>query len=339
MNRLFVAAVAAGMLGSGTVLGAGAAAAETALIVPGTGPSPYPALRALYHFNPATRPAIGEHYYQSAGVPREVIPYPMSVWPLTGVDSPTLGESVGAGTNNLDSAIRGTDGPIVVTGLSQGTLALNAEQARLANDPNAPAPDDLTFIRAADPNRLITKYFAPGTHLPVLGYTVQAPVESQYDTIDIVPQYDVFSDPLDRPGNVLALANALIAGGTAHTASAFTDPANVPVQDVTVTTNSKGATDTTYFIAAQELPLTAFLRQYGLSDGMAAQIDQTLRPMVDRAYGPPQPPAPLPRVALPAVNVAPLNAVPVAPVNAVPAAINAGRVLSQVRGVLPKGKR
>lgn len=54
------------------------------------------------------------------------------------LNSPTVGSSVSAGTNNLDAAIRSTDGPIFVAGLSQGTLVLDREQARLANDPTAP---------------------------------------------------------------------------------------------------------------------------------------------------------------------------------------------------------
>ncbi len=287
MNRLFVAAVAAGMAGSATVLGgAGVAAAETAFIVPGTAPSPYPALQKLYHFNPASQPAIGEHYYDSAGATREVIPYPGALWPLTGMDSPTLAQSVGDGTNALDSGIRSTSGPVAVSGLSQGVLALNAEQARLANDPSAPPADQLTFVKAGNPDHMFTKYFKPGSTIPVLDYTVPVPVESQYDTVEVVGQYDIFSDPLDRPSNLIALANAVVAGGTSHTATAFSDPTGLPPQNVSVTTNSRGATTTTYFMPADQLPLTQYLQDSGMSAGMAASLDAFLRPMVDRAYGP-----------------------------------------------------
>ncbi|MHC9292782.1 PE-PPE domain-containing protein [Mycobacterium sp. LTG2003] len=345
MNRLFAAAVAAGMVGSVTAFGSGVASAETAFIVPGTAPSPYPALRALYHFNPATQPAIGENYYDSAGATREVVPYPGSLWPITGENSPTLAQSVADGTNSLDSRIRSTDGNVTVTGLSQGVLALNAEQARLANDPTAPAPDDLTFVKTGNPDRLFTKWFRPGTTVPVLDYTVPAPVESQYDTVEVVAQYDIFSDPLDRPGNLLALANALVAGGTSHTATAFSDPARVPAQNVTVTTNSRGATTTTYFIPAEQLPLVEYLSQGGMSPEMAAELNRYLTPMVNRAYGPPPPPVE-PGVRLADLRgIAPGNiATPISiPINAVSTAtnvasnaVNAVNIANQVRNLLPK---
>ncbi len=339
MNRLFAAMVAAGLVGSGTFLGAGFAAAETAVIVPGTSPSPYPALRALYHFDPASRVAIGQNYYDSAGAPRKVVPYPGSLWPITGKDSPTLGNSVAMGTDTLGSTIRDTEGPVAVTGLSQGVLALNAEQNRLAHDPNAPGPDELTFIKAGNPDRLFTKYFRPGTHLPGLDYTVPVPTESQYDTVEIVGQYDIFSDPLDRPGNLVALANAMAAGGKNHTATAFSDPADIRPEDVTVRTNSRGATTTTYYLRADELPLVQLLRESGVPDGMADEMERVLRPVVERAYGPaPAPVRPalrlpdLPNVVVP--NVAPVT-IPLNAAGNVVSAANAVRVLSQLGNALP----
>lgn len=290
MNRFLAIAVAVGMTGAAGVAGGASASADTALIVPGTSPSPFPSLRAQYHFDPATRTAIGENYYDSADVPREVIAYPGSLWPITGPHSPTLSQSVTQGSGNLHTAINHTEGPIVVTGLSQGAMALNAEQDRLAADPTAPPADQLTFIKAGDPDHLFTKYFDPGTTIPVLDYTVPAPMDSQYNTIDVVHQYDIFSNPLDRPGNLLALANAVVGGSADHTATAFSDPASIPPQNVTVATNARGATTTTYFIPADRLPLTELLVQSGISESMADRVDHVMRPMVDRAYGPKPPP-------------------------------------------------
>ena len=353
MNKLLAGAVAVGMLSTAGVCGTGVAAGETALIVPGTAPSPYKPLKAIYRFNPATQSQIGDKYYDSAGAARQVIPYPGSLWPLTGMDSPTLGESVDIGTNNLDSAIRGTDGPIAVTGLSQGVLALNAEQARLATDPNAPPPDQLVFIKAGDPDRVLARAFKPGTHIPLFNYTVPAPVESQYDTKEIVAEYDIFSDPPDRPGNLLADLNAVMAGGFyGHTATAFSEPAREAPEDVSVTTNSKGATTTTYFIRSDQLPLTRVLEdQAGLSPGMAQQVDAVLRPMVDRAYtrndGPAAPapqrpalPVNLQNLNLPTLNVPSLNVPAVGPAVA-PAqlsanAVNTANVVRILQNVLPK---
>lgn len=289
MNRLFAAAVAAGLVCSTAFLGEGYASAVTAFILPGTAPPPgqSPA-SALYHFTPAMKPQIGANYYDSADATRVVVPYPGSLWPVTGPDSLKLGPSVRIGTTNLDSALRNSDGgPMVATGLSQGVLVLDAEQARLANDPNAPAPDQLKFIKAGNPNNLFQKYFKPGTYIPFLDYTVPFPVDSQYDTTAVVAQYDIFSDPLDRPGNLLALVNAVIAGGHDHSGTAFSNPADVAPQNVTVSTNSRGATTTTYFIPASgELPLTRILRDTGLPADIAAEADKVMRPMIDNAYGP-----------------------------------------------------
>lgn len=185
VTKLLVGAIAGGMLACAAILGDGIASADTALIVPGTAPSPYGPLRSLYHFNPAMQPQIGANYYNPTAT-RHVVSYPGSFWPVTGLNSPTVGSSVSAGTNNLDAAIRSTDGPIFVAGLSQGTLVLDREQARLANDPTAPPPGQLTFIKAGDPNNLLWRAFRPGTHVPIIDYTVPAPAESQYDTINIV---------------------------------------------------------------------------------------------------------------------------------------------------------
>lgn len=110
------------------------------------------------------------------------------------------------------------------------------------------------------PNNLLWRAFRPGTHVPIIDYTVPAPAESQYDTINIVGQYDIFSDPPNRPGNLLADLNAIAAGGYyGHSATAFSDPARVAPRDITTTTNSLGATTTTYFIRTDQLPLVRAL--------------------------------------------------------------------------------
>lgn len=287
MNKLLAGAFAVGMLTCATIFDDGVADADTALIVPGTAPSPYGPLRSLYHFDPAMQPQIDQNYYSPAAV-RRIVPYPGSFWPVTGLDSPTVNSSVNTGANNLDAAIRNTQGPISVAGLSQGSLALDREQARLAHDPTAPPPDQLTFIKAGNPNNLLYKAFGPGTHVPIIDYTVPAPVESQYDTISIVGQYDPFSDPPNHPGNLLADLNAVAAGGYyGHTATAFSDPSRVAPWDVKRTTNSLGATSTTYFIRNPELPLArALVDGAGMPPEAVGPIDAALRPLIDRAYDP-----------------------------------------------------
>jgi 3'-(hydroxy)phthioceranyl-2'-palmitoyl(stearoyl)-2-O-sulfo-trehalose (hydroxy)phthioceranyltransferase len=348
MNKLLVTAVA-GIFSSATILGGGVAAGdETAFIVPGSAPSPYGPLRALYRFNTADQPAIGANYYNSASANRVIVPYPGSFWPVTGLDSPTVGESVAIGTNNLDSSLRSTSGPIVVTGLSQGTLVLDEAQARLATDPKAPPPEQITFIKAGDPAHVLSRVFEPGTSIPLIDYTLPAPVESQYNTIDIVGQYDPYSDPPDRPGNLLADLNAIAAAGYyGHSATAFSNPARVAPEDITVTTNSKGATTTTYFVRTERLPVVRAIEDNtGLSDETAQRLDEILRPMVDAAYGPAPAqntatPLNLPAFNIPALNAPAAGAVgpavsPVGPVTSAPSLVNATNVLNHVRGLLPR---
>ncbi|HWS94530.1 MAG TPA: PE-PPE domain-containing protein, partial [Mycobacterium sp.] len=149
-------------------------------------------------------------------------------------------------------------------------------------------PDQLTFIKAGDPNNLLRQAFGPGTHVPIIDYIVPASVESQYHTVNIVGQYDPFSDPPNHPGNLLADLNAIAAGGYyGHSATAFSDPARVPPWDIKTTANSLGGTTTTYFIRNGELPLArALVDMAGMPPEAVGPIDAVLRPMIDRAYDP-----------------------------------------------------
>jgi 3'-(hydroxy)phthioceranyl-2'-palmitoyl(stearoyl)-2-O-sulfo-trehalose (hydroxy)phthioceranyltransferase len=344
VNKLLAGAVAAGMLTCVTAFGDGLAMADdTALIVPGTAPSPYGPLRSLYHFNPATQPEIGQAYIPP-GATRRVVPYPGSFWPVTGMNSPTLGQSVNIGTNNLDSAIRSTNGPVYAAGLSQGTLALDQEQERLAHDPTAPPPDQLTFVKAGDPNNLLSHVFRPGTHVPLINYSVTPPLDSQYDTVNVVGQYDIFSHPPDRMGNLLADLNGITAGGFyGHSATAFSDPSHVAPQDITRTVNDRGGTTTTYLIRnGDELPLVrALVDMAGLPPDAAGRLNAVLKPMVDRAYGPDPGALPNPKDISQVGHIGPAISIPIESTNAgitagltaVTTAVNAGNVISSVSRV------
>jgi len=348
VNKLLAGAVAAGMLTWATAFGDGLAgvarADDTALIVPGTAPSPYGPLRSLYHFKPETQPEIGQNYIPPDAT-RRIVPYPGSFWPVTGLNSPTLGQSVNTGTSNLDAAIRSTKGPIYAAGLSQGTLALDQEQERLAHDPTAPPPDQLTFVKAGDPNNLLSHVFRPGTRVPLINYTVTPPLDSQYDTVNVVGQYDIFSHPPDRMGNLLADLNGITAGGFyGHSATAFSDPSHVAPQDITRTVNDRGATTTTYLIrTGDELPLVrAMVDMAGLPPDAAGPLNAVLKPMVDRAYGPDPGPLPNPKQISQVGHIGPAISIPVESTNAgitagltaVTAAVNAGNVISTVSRVV-----
>ena len=141
-------------------------------------------------------------------------------------------------------------------------------------------------VAVSDPSRehSFLALFPSGTYIPILDYTVQKPVESQYDTTVVVAEYDFISDFPDRPSNLLTLANAVIAGALVHTPAAWISPTDVTPENITTTTNSRDGTTTTYFIPTKQLPLTEPLRMLGVPNDVTDQIDQVLRPMVDEGY-------------------------------------------------------
>jgi hypothetical protein len=211
-------------------------------------------------------------------------------FPGLGIDGPSIGESVAVGADNLDAAIR-RGGRGTAIGLSEGSLVLDAEQARLASDPTAPPPDQLIFSTFGDPvarhsfgESFLTSIFPVGTEVPILDYRIPPPVESQYDTKVFVAAYDMLADFPDRPDNLLALANTLMGLATGHTAVAFTNPGMVPPQNIRTTVNSKGATTTTYLIPEKHLPLTVPLGYLGVPEDTLNQLDAVLKPMVDAGY-------------------------------------------------------
>ena len=289
VNKLVVRAVAAGILTCATAFGDGVAAADDVLVVPGTAPPQGPAKR-FYHFQPQWVPNIAGEYYDNPGVTNnpggpgvtpKIITYPEAN-PTSSASSVSVGKSVATGANNLDAAIRANNGPMTVVGLSQGAEVITEEQLRLAHDPTAPPPDQITFIKVSDPAIVLRRLFKPGTHLPYFDYTVPPPVESQYNTVNVVAQYDFVGDPPDHWTNLLAVLNSGM--GLQHSMVAFSDPASVPLQNITTMTNSKGATVTTYRVPEQELPLTSTLRQLGVPNSVADRLDPVMRPIVDSAY-------------------------------------------------------
>jgi hypothetical protein len=212
------------------------------------------------------------------------------ILPGLGADGPSVGESIPVGADNLAAAIT-KGGPGTLIGLSEGALVLDALQARLATDPNAPPPDQLTFNTFGDPvarhgfgESFLTAMFPVGTVVPALDYPVPPPVESQYDTNMFISAYDSIADFPDRPDNMMALANTLMGLVTGHTAVAFTNPSMVPPQNIRTTINSRGATTTTYLIPERHLPLVLAFGYLGVPEDTLTRLDAVLLPMVNAGY-------------------------------------------------------
>lgn len=212
------------------------------------------------------------------------------IYPGLGLDGPSIGESVDEGEGNLDAAIR-KGGKGRAMGLSEGALVLNAVKARLANDPTAPPPDQLSFATFGDPiakhpfgESFLTQNFPVGSVVPFMDYRIPEPVESQYHTDQFISAYDSIADWPDRPDNWMSVINAVAGLATGHTAIAFTNPSNVPAQNIRTTVNSKGATTTTYLVPEEHLPLVLPFKYLGYDQGTLNQLDAILLPRVNAGY-------------------------------------------------------
>ena len=126
-----------------------------------------------------------------------VLDYPASLWPMTGLLDPTLGASIRIGTANLAALVRSTPGPIVVFGISQGSIVVQQAQEILNADPMIST--ETTFIMIARPN------------IPILNYTPRPLPETRFNTVVVINQYDGFADPIRRPWNLLTVVNAVMA--------------------------------------------------------------------------------------------------------------------------------
>ncbi len=228
---------------------------------------------AVYYLFPGITNNIGSGFYPDADT--TVIKYP---------GTPILVEqSIGRGVDNLDAAIKSAEGPIVVAGLSEGSMVIDHEQARLLSDPDAPPADQVTFIIFGNPERGVLALLPNGTYVPLVGYTTSTPVESQYDTIIVIGEYDGFADPPDRPWNLFSTLNAVIGAGVVHSLYADVDPASIPPENVTTEVNSKDATVTRYLAPTDDLPLTLPLR-FIAPPAVVDRIDDVVRPIVDAGY-------------------------------------------------------
>ncbi len=235
-------------------------------------------------------PLINAHYYDCDGCTPTIVRYPRTAGPLFGPGAPFADESIAIGAAKAVDDVRKAPGSSVISGLSLGAMTADAAQRSFDADPNRPATSELTFIVAGDPSRVtplttgIGSYFPVGFRIPVLGWTAaRPPSESTYDTVVVVGEYEWAGDFPDRPWNLLADINSLVAFNYTHSEASLTSPADIPLQDIVTTTNSRGATTTTYLWPSPELPL---LKRFDkiLPPKLITAANDVLKPMVDRAY-------------------------------------------------------
>lgn len=256
---------------------------EARITVPGAAPGLLTGSGSLAHYA-ALNNAIGENWFP--GTLAEVVNYPATAGVISGLFAPTANQSFAIGQQALHTDILNAVNagqPLVVAGLSEGTIVIDREEAYLAGLPNAPSPNLVTFVEFANPERGLAATFLPtGFTIPGAGYTAANPPVSQYNTALVFTQYDGFSNPPDRPWNLLADLNAYAGATWLHTDTAYASPSQV-VQ-MSAVTNSLGGTTTTYMIPTTTLPMLAPLERMGVPAPIVGELNNLLTPIVDQGY-------------------------------------------------------
>lgn len=229
---------------------------------------------------------------------RRNVDWPQQARPVIGLRY-SLAESIDIGADNLDAAIRqalteiGPGEHVTVVGLSAGSLVADEELRRLAANPNID-PSLLNFVVVGDSSRISLN---KDRHDPFLDYTYIPPVDSPYNTISVIAEYDGFADFPDRMDKLIAVANAIAGEMISHVPSMFSDLSDAQSVRATVTTNSLGGVTTDYVISPDRLPLVQLMPLLGLFG------EAQLKSIIDSAYvrnDPPRAEAPKDAAASPA---------------------------------------
>ena len=207
------------------------------------------------------------------------IAYPAAIF---GMDA-----SVAVAAAGIERAVAQTPGPLVISGFSQGAIAVTYAMRAVMALPTGqrPAADQLTFLTIGDPTAPSGILRFIDVVIPVIGLTPVAMPDTPYDTVIVNGEYDGWGDFPDRPWNLISVANALL--GTIYVHGRYeTIPGGLDLSTVSASTrvNSLGGTTTTYLIPTPKLPLLQPLRDIGVPEDLVASLDAPLRAIVDAGY-------------------------------------------------------
>lgn len=279
------------------IAGPGAyAAAQTRIGVNGARPSTWPIVDSLLAGMGLTQEGwlsfashVGENWLP--GMTAVPMDYPAQLGPASGPGAMSSDQSTAVGQQNLHAAILrelAKGEPVAVAALSLGTLVVDSEIAYLQNAADAPPARDVKFYVFGDPARGFGDMYLSGITIPFIGQTFHPIPESRYDTVVVIEQWDGLANPPDRPWNLLADLNAVM--GVLYTVNGMNDHSRTSIDSmsdavlVSQTTNSQGATTTTYMVPRQELPLTRPLLQLGIPTWVVDGINNLLRPLIRTGY-------------------------------------------------------
>jgi len=272
-QRLIAATAATSLVLIGSVPSAAVSLSETAEAVLIPGATVFKRINPLYPVTAATYPDIGIHFRQDDDP--QVVQYSQNALKSN--------KAIQDGVRQALLAVESQPaGKVVVIGESMGSMvAWRVAQEVAKDDPSH--SKDISFVLIAPPEAGVAEYFPEGTYIPILNYRIaRIPAEMPYPTTIVIGEYDGWSDPPDRPWNLLASANALLGIAFVHGPPIFTtDPADVPPENISRSPDGKV---TTMLVPTEDLPLTQPLRLIGVPDEIVDQADQVLRPLIDLGY-------------------------------------------------------
>lgn len=236
---------------------------------------------------------IGNGYLDTANNPAS----PFFGWDFVPVSWPAqvfgYEASQQQGLRNLDEAMTAAlagDQKVVAVGYSSSANVMVREMRTLQSQTGgAAATDRLQFLLVGNPNRPnggILQRFA-GFHVPILDISLDGstPVDTAYTTTDVSWEYDAAADFPTYPLNLLAVANAVLAGSFVH-GNYFAADLNGPraFPDTTV------GNITYVTLKTPHLPLLMPFYEIGFATPLLDLVEPALTVMVnwgyDRTVGP-----------------------------------------------------
>jgi hypothetical protein len=226
---------------------------------------------------------------------------PEGLYPLTGVKTLPLDQSVSQGVTILDSAIKTQlatpgVGSVSVSGYSQSAVISSLEMENLMNpalNPTPPLPTQLGFTLLGDPmnpNGGLLERFA-GLTLPSLGLNFYGatPPNTPYPTHIYTLEYDGFADFPQYPINPVSDLNAFLGIAFVHGTYPTINPAALPpgyaIQQLPTSPGYTGVT-TYNMITIPNLPLLDPVRAIPvIGNPIADLLQPDMTVLVNLGYG------------------------------------------------------
>jgi len=210
-------------------------------------------------------------------------------WKLSGLFDLTYDQSIQAGVADLEAAMaKHPNDHRVIYGYSQGAIIANLEKQRLAEQyPAGTDAPDIDFVVGGDgnlPNGGIHSRFS-GLYLPILDFSFNGPArtDTQFDTVEINREYDLYADFPLYPLNVISLVNAFLGFFYVHL---YAFDVSLPAHDPTKSPAYQGKYGDTdyYFFETDDLPLFGPLRTLGVPESLIDVVEPFFKVIVDLGY-------------------------------------------------------